>query len=120
MLLVDAANVIGSRPTGWWRDRPGAARTFVDQVGRAIALGQLTGPVTVVLEGKACAGVPAGLVDGVHVHHAPGSADDMLVALISKATDQVNLVTADRELRERAEGLGAGVVGPKWLIERLE
>jgi hypothetical protein len=44
----------------------------------------------------------------------------MLVALISKATDQVNLVTADRELRERAEGLGAGVVGPKWLIERLE
>jgi hypothetical protein len=25
MLVIDAANVIGSRPTGWWRDRPGAA-----------------------------------------------------------------------------------------------
>jgi hypothetical protein len=24
MLVIDAANVIGSRPTGWWRDRPGA------------------------------------------------------------------------------------------------
>ncbi len=86
----------------------------------AIASGQLTGPVTVVLEGKSCAGVPSGLVDGVLVHHAPGSGDDMLVALISDAPDQVTLVTADRELRGRAESLGAGVVGPKWLIERLE
>ncbi len=25
-LLVDAANVVGSRPDGWWRDRPGAAQ----------------------------------------------------------------------------------------------
>ena len=24
VLLVDAANVVGSRPTGWWRDRAGA------------------------------------------------------------------------------------------------
>lgn len=30
MLLIDAANVIGSRPTGRWRDRPGAARPFTD------------------------------------------------------------------------------------------
>ena len=25
-LVVDAANVVGSRPDGWWRDRAGAAR----------------------------------------------------------------------------------------------
>jgi hypothetical protein len=28
-------------------------------------------------------------------------------------------VTADRELRRRAEALGAKVVGPTWLLERL-
>jgi len=32
MLVIDAANVIGSRPTGWWRDRPGAARRFTERV----------------------------------------------------------------------------------------
>jgi predicted DNA-binding protein (UPF0278 family) len=30
------------------------------------------------------------------------------------------LVTADRGLRERAQALGAEVVGPKWLIQQLE
>ena len=28
-VVVDAANVVGSRPDGWWRDRPGAARRLV-------------------------------------------------------------------------------------------
>ena len=41
VLLIDAANVVGSRPTGWWRDRAGAARTFVDQVRAAVESGQL-------------------------------------------------------------------------------
>ena len=27
--LVDGMNVIGSRPTGWWRDRPRAMRELV-------------------------------------------------------------------------------------------
>ncbi|MEO5900713.1 MAG: hypothetical protein ABIR68_11380 [Ilumatobacteraceae bacterium] len=33
MLIIDAANVIGSRPTGWWCDRPGAARRFAEHSG---------------------------------------------------------------------------------------
>ena len=28
--MVDASNVIGSRPDGWWRDREGAARRLID------------------------------------------------------------------------------------------
>ena len=28
-VVVDAANVVGSRPDGWWRDRAGAARRLV-------------------------------------------------------------------------------------------
>ena len=57
MLLVDAANVIGSRPTGWWRDRAGAARQLVDQLCDAVRVGSLPSPVVVVLEGAARAGV---------------------------------------------------------------
>jgi hypothetical protein len=120
VLLVDAANVVGSRPTGWWRDRAGAARSFVEQLRSAVASGQLTEPVVVVLEGKARGGADEGEVDGVTVVHAFGSGDDKLVDVTSKASDPVRLVTADRELRRRAEALGAEVLGPRWLFERLE
>jgi hypothetical protein len=119
MLLIDAANVIGSRPTGWWRDRPGAARTFVDQLRTATRSGGLAEPVAVVLEGQARSGVEAGVVDGVRVLHAAGSGDDSLIEVISDAADPVTLVTADRGLRQRAEAIGAHVVGPTWLLERL-
>jgi hypothetical protein len=121
VLLIDAANVVGSRPTGWWRDRAGAARTFVGQVRAAVSSERIAQPVVVVLEGKAREGVQPGLADGVTVQHAIGSGDDMLVAIAGRASGQtVTLVTADRELRRRAEVLGAEVVGPNWLFERLE
>jgi hypothetical protein len=121
VLLIDAANVVGSRPTGWWRDRAGAARTFVDQVRAAVDSGRLAQPVVVVLEGQARRGVPDGDANGVTVLHAAGSGDDTIINVASNASDQeVTLVTADRELRRRAEVLGAGVVGPGWLLEILE
>jgi hypothetical protein len=120
VLVIDAANVIGSRPTGWWRDRPGAARTFVERVRAATTVGSLSAPVVVVLEGKARDGVVPGVADGVTVLHAPGSGDDMLVDVVSGATTQVTLVSADRELRQRAEAQGADVVGPGWLLNLLD
>ena len=121
MLLIDAANVVGSRPTGWWRDRVGAARAFVDQVRAAVNSGQMSQPVIVVLEGKAREGAKGGVADGVTVLHAAGSGDDTLIDVVANASDQmVTLVTADRELRRRAEALGANVVGPQWLLDLLE
>jgi 8-oxo-dGTP pyrophosphatase MutT (NUDIX family) len=33
VVIVDAANVVGSRPDGWWRDRAGAARRLVTGLG---------------------------------------------------------------------------------------
>jgi hypothetical protein len=121
VVLVDAANVIGSRPTGWWRDRAGAAGAFVDQVRRAVAAGRVSKPVIVVLEGKAREGVQPGEVDGVTVLHAAGSGDDTLVTVAANTPDQqVTLVTADRALRRRVEALGAHVVGPRWLLDLLE
>ena len=84
-----------------------------------MASGRIAPPVFVVLEGKARAGVPAGVADCVTILHAPGSGDDMLVSTVSNEADEVTLVTADRELRHRAQALGASVVGPGWLLELL-
>jgi hypothetical protein len=119
MLLVDAANVVGSRPNGWWRDRPGAARDLVARVRRGVVDGTLTGPVIVVLEGQAKRGVGEGVVDGVEVVHADGHGDDTLVAVAAGSDVPVVLVSADRELAERVRRGGAEVVGPTWLWERL-
>lgn len=119
MLLIDAANVIGSRPTGWWKDRPGAARAFVAEVRSAVVTGALEKPVVVVLEGKARGGAETGMADGVTVVHAPHSGDDELVAVIADATAPVTLVTADRALRQRAEEQGATLASPGWLLDKL-
>lgn len=118
MLVVDAANVIGSRPTGWWRDRPGAARAFVARVRASVTAGQLDGPVTIVLEGGFKAGVDEAVLDGVAVVHARGEGDDTIAA-IAEGTRAVVVVTADRELAERVRGANGDVVGPNWLIDQL-
>jgi hypothetical protein len=117
VLVVDAANVIGSVPDGWWRDRPGAARRLVRRIQAATADGQLD-DVIVVLEGAARTGVPAGAAKGggVQVVHALGIGDDTIAAL---AGPGVTVVTADRGLAERVRAAGGKVVGPGWLLERL-
>ncbi len=120
-IIVDAANVVGSRPDGWWRDRPGAARRLHTALDAALSG---DADVVLVLEGRARAGVEAGRVDGVRVIHAPRSGDDEIVAVVSAASGEggagpVTVVTSDRGLRERVEALGATTVGPSWLWERL-
>ena len=53
VLVVDAANVIGSKPNGWWPDQPGAARQSVEQLRDAGRHGRIPLPAVVVLEGAA-------------------------------------------------------------------
>jgi uncharacterized protein YaiI (UPF0178 family) len=118
VLVIDAANVIGSRPTGWWRDRPGASRAFTERVRAKVTAGRLGPPVTIVLEGRARAGADEADVDGVEVVHAPGEGDDT-VAAIAEANRDVVVVTADRELAERVRAANAEVVGPRWLLDQL-
>ena len=134
MLIVDAANVVGSRPDGWWRDRAGAAGRLVDAVRAAVDAGRLPAPVVVVLEGAARAGVAAGDDGGVRIVHAPGEGDDTLAALAAAssgfagaagaadaadAAGAVTVVTADRALAARVREAGADVVGPRWLLDRV-
>ncbi|HEX4659075.1 MAG TPA: NUDIX hydrolase [Streptosporangiaceae bacterium] len=45
-IIVDAANVMGSRPDGWWRDRAGAARRLRDQLVELAAEGVAALPET--------------------------------------------------------------------------
>ena len=118
MLVIDAANVIGSQPTGWWRDRPGAARTFTQRVRASVLAGGLSGPVTIVLEGQARAGAEEADVGGVTVVHAAGEGDDTIAALAA-ANHDVVVVTADRGLATRVRAVDGTVVGPHWLLDQL-
>ncbi|MER7189729.1 NTP pyrophosphohydrolase [Streptomyces flaveolus] len=112
LVIVDGANVVGSVPDGWWRDRRGAAERLRDRLAADGVPGR-PGPVEIVLvvEGSA-RGVDS--VPGVRVEAAPGSGDDHMVELVARAGDRpVLLVTADRELRRRVTELGAEVAGPR-------
>ncbi|MEV4755005.1 hypothetical protein AB0J86_07820 [Micromonospora sp. NPDC049559] len=119
LLVVDAANVVGSRPDGWWRDRAGATARLRDDLAPIARTGRPGLPppveVTLVVEGAA-RHVPA--TDDVRVLAAPRSGDDAIVELVRAEAghrDRVVVVTADRELRERVAALGAEVRGPRWL-----
>ncbi|MGW3314562.1 NTP pyrophosphohydrolase [Streptomyces fungicidicus] len=112
LVIVDAANVVGSVPDGWWRDRRGAAERLRDRLAAEGVPGH-PGPVEIVLVTEGAArGVES--VPGVRVDPAPGSGDDRMVDLVAEAGDRpVLVVTADRELRRRVTSLGADVTGPR-------
>ncbi|MFI6088768.1 NTP pyrophosphohydrolase [Streptomyces sp. NPDC051218] len=115
LLVVDAANVVGSVPDGWWRDRHGAAERLRDRLVAYADTGIPGHPgpldITLVVEGAARY---VESVEGVRVVPAPGSGDDRIVELVAEAADRpCVVVTADRELRRRVDELGALSVGPR-------
>ncbi|MEV4482851.1 hypothetical protein [Micromonospora coxensis] len=118
LLIVDGANVVGSRPDGWWRDRAGAAARLRDALAPLAAVGvppELPPPVEVVLVVEGAAREVPGTAE-VRTVAAPASGDDTIVALVRDAPQRRRLVvTADRELRARVTALGAEVHGPRWL-----
>jgi 8-oxo-dGTP diphosphatase len=134
VVVVDVANVMGSRADGWWRDRAGAALRLCEQVialaGRGVPAAAMPagrpapGGWVLVLEGRAkdaagaCGAAAAG-ADGVRVVAAPGSGDDTIVSEVVSLGGACLVVTADRELRRRCEAAGAAVTGPGWLLGLL-
>ncbi|HAQ59390.1 MAG TPA: NTP pyrophosphohydrolase [Microbacterium sp.] len=136
VIVVDAANVVGSVPDGWWKDRAGATDRLLDRL-EALATEGLEAsavdlPATrwfprfvVVVEGAA-----RGVADrhgedhtgDVTVVRAAASGDDEIAATaerLAAAEDAVTVVTSDRELARRAERAGAGVRGASWLIDLI-
>jgi hypothetical protein len=140
-VVVDAANVMGTRPDGWWRDRAGAAVRLHGQIaalaGRGIDAEELPAELNIpsengrmypvfvlVLEGRAREA--AGRLDGpsphVRVIIAPGSGDDTIVGEVDSAVSSGRpclAVTADRELQQRCVAAGGRVTGPRWLLHLL-
>lgn len=105
--LVDGTNLVGSRPDGWWRDRPAALRRLVD------SLEALDEPWTVVFDGRA-----AFDADGVEWARV---ADDRIVELASADGDPASLtvVTSDRGLIERLRPYGVAIEGSSAFRRRL-
>jgi hypothetical protein len=124
-LLIDAANVVGCRPDGWWRDRAGAAARLVAQVAGALAAGRMGGPVTVVVEGAARDGATEGAVlqqPALRIVHAARDGDSAILALVVSLVVEdpaVGVVTADRALQALVTAAGAQVFRPGWLLEQL-
>ncbi len=143
-MVVDAANVMGSRPDGWWRDRAGAARRLVGQIEALAEAGLASGDLAkvagadglaaldwwfprfvVVLEGAAAVPAPAlsapqSSEPAMTLVRAVGSGDDEIVRQAATLPGSRLVVTADRELRARCEAAGASVTGPRWLLAHIE
>lgn len=121
-LLVDAANVVGSVPDGWWHDRAAAAQRLLLRCAATVPTtlplpgGELRWArrCVVVLEGAASA---AQDVPGLEIVRAGGSGDDTL-AEIADREPEVLLISADRGLRGRMPPAAASV-GPGVLLDRL-
>ncbi|MBW8484447.1 NUDIX domain-containing protein [Actinomadura parmotrematis] len=129
VLIVDAANVVGARADGWWKDRAGAnARLRDDLAALGDGVGGVPGspfdrtfPDTVLVVEGAARGVADEPADGLRVVAAPGSGDDLIAELagLDEPDTRRVVVTADRGLRARCEAAGASVTGPRWLLDRL-
>ena len=104
--IVDAMNVIGTRPDGWWKNRHRAMVGLVDALDRwASAEGH---DVTVVFER------PASIRSAViEIGYAPAaganSADDEIVRLVlaDDRPHEITVVTSDVTLANRVREAGA-------------
>jgi uncharacterized protein YaiI (UPF0178 family) len=109
--VVDAMNVIGSRPDGWWRDRDRAIERLVERVDRWAEGGEER--VTVMLEHEPRQELAARRVE-VAWASAGGrdAADREILALLPGwlAEDEVVVVTSDRDLKAKAAAVGAAVL----------
>jgi len=119
--IVDAMNVIGSRPDGWWKHRKEAMRAFARAVDEHA--GTTAKEVTVVFDSD-----PGSLPETTHIdiviarRRGANAADHEIERLVAAAEDPARLrvVTSDRALIERVETLGAEIVSAGNFRSQLE
>jgi 8-oxo-dGTP pyrophosphatase MutT (NUDIX family) len=130
-VMVDAANVVGSVPNGWWKDRAGATERLLARIavldGDGVPAAALDLPEqtwfpewVVVVEGQARDATDAA---GVAVVRAPASGDDAIVAEAERLVASgrtVTVVTSDRELAGRVTDAGGTSRGARWLLDLLD
>jgi predicted RNA-binding protein with PIN domain len=118
--LVDASNVIGSRPDGWWHDREGATLRLLEAL-RAFA-GEDDDVVVVLDFGPASWAGRSGAVEvAIAGRRGRNAADDEIARRLDADDDPASMtvVTSDRELAARARARGASVVGAGEFRRRL-
>ncbi|CAM3559694.1 NTP pyrophosphohydrolase [Stackebrandtia soli] len=124
LVIVDAANVVGSRPDGWWRDRKAATQRLRDRLAEVTHTGlsgelpdwATTPPVDVLLVAEGAArGIDSS--DTVSVVDAPGTADDHIAELVARTSPHrpCLVVTSDRGLRARVVAAGGHTTGASTL-----
>ena len=119
--LVDASNVIGSVPDGWWKDREGATRRLLDAV-REYA--ERSGDELVVVLDAGPAELE-GSHRGVTVVRAPrrgrDAADDEIARRLGSEPrpEEVHVATSDRALADQVRALGAEVEGARAFRRRI-
>src|SRR3954453_2460338 len=108
--LVDGMNVVGARPDGWGRGRPGAMARLTAALD---AFARETGdPVTVVFDGRP-RDVPAERVDVRFASRRGANApDDDIAAMGEPASFPATLrvVTSDAALAQRLAAAGASAM----------
>ncbi len=119
--FVDAMNVIGSRPDGWWRDRHAAMQRLVEQLERLVA--DRGDRVTVFFEGKPSPPIGSDTVEIAHAPEVkPNAADDEIVRrlAVEGRPEEITVATSDRRLAGRARAVGARVEGASEFRRRLD
>jgi predicted RNA-binding protein with PIN domain len=119
--IVDAMNVIGSRPDGWWKDRRQAIVRLVERLDRWAAVEG--DRVTVVLEKPMSPPINSVVVEIAQAPKAAAdSADDEIVRLVRNARrpQDIIVVTSDRKLADRLRGIGASVSPAATFRARIE
>lgn len=118
--MIDASNVIGAKPDGWWRDRDGATRRLLDDLREFAGAGE---DVTVVLDhGRPeWAGREGTLEVAIAPRRGRDAADDEIVRRLADDPDpsSICVVTSDRALAARVREHGAGVMGARTFLDRL-
>lgn len=118
--LIDAMNVIGSRPDGWWNDPERAMRRFAGSVDD---FARRTGDeVTVVFDKD-----PGHLPETVHAAVVIASwkgrnaADHEIEEILRRDEEpgELRVVTSDKRLREKVRALGARVMPAGAFRDRL-
>jgi uncharacterized protein YaiI (UPF0178 family) len=117
--LVDGMNVIGTRPDGWWRDRGGAMRRLVEDLD-AFAAGHPADEVAVVLDGRPRDVGPASHVDVAFAAGGRNAADHEIARRAAADSEDLVVVTSDRELADRVRAAGARVEPSRGFRERLD
>jgi rRNA-processing protein FCF1 len=115
--VVDGMNLIGSRPDGWWRDRPRAMRRLVEELQ---GLGE---PVTVVFDGRPFELEDSGPVEVLFAsRRGRNAADDDIAELVAQADapGDLRVVTSDKELVQRVRASGSQVIGVGEFRRQLE